>query len=70
MKLNAAKTKLEQLHAYKQILKEEGLFPSEDDKMMESELIVKTLRLERQLAQMEGKPKPPTRKYKFFSARK
>ena len=67
MKLNAAKRKLDQLHAYKQILNEEGLEPNGDDKAMESELIVKTMRLERKLAEMEGKPIPPKRKYKYFS---
>ena len=50
MKLNAAKRKLDQLHAYKQILNEEGLEPNGDDKAMESELIVKTMRLERKFA--------------------
>lgn len=48
-KLNRAKTQLEQMHQYKQILREEGLVADAEDKAKESRLVLLIRQLEKKL---------------------
>lgn len=57
-KLGANQRKLEELYAYKNLLKEDGILPDARDKELESKLVIKKLRLEKQLAACEDKNKP------------
>ncbi len=43
------KERLAEMKAYKQLIAEEGLFPDEEDKARESDMIVQLLRLEKGL---------------------
>lgn len=69
-KIKSVKDRLAEIRQYKQVLAADGLKPDADDKALESELIVKLLRLERQLDEMEGRrpkrnlpqPRPPEAK--------
>lgn len=54
-KLNAIKRKLAEMKEYKKLVAKDGLVPDAADKERESKLIVKLIRLERTLAELEGK---------------
>lgn len=58
-KIRSIKTRLEEIKQYKQVINAEGLAPDKDDKRRESELIVRLIRLERELAEKEGRVYQP-----------
>ena len=57
-KINSIKRKLEEIKQYKKLISKDGGAPDEADKERESKLIVRLLRLEKDLAVLEGKPVP------------
>ena len=61
--VNSIKRRLAEIKEYKRILAEDGLKPDEDDKALESDLIVQLLRVEKGLPPKK-KPKPKKKKTK------
>lgn len=58
MRVKAIKQRLDELRQYKRILEAEGQEPDVDDKRVESELIIRLLRLEKQHAGPQAPKKP------------
>lgn len=58
-KIRALKTKLDEMRQYKIVMAEEGTKPDRADKERESDLIVRLIRLEKVLADLEGRPYKP-----------
>ncbi len=67
-KISSIRRKLDELRQYKIVMAEEGVLPDRDDKERESELIKQKLRLEKLLAEAEGKA-PVTKKKTFPTPR-
>jgi hypothetical protein len=62
------KAKLREIRDYKKLIAQDGIMPDEDDKILESRLIVQLLRLEKG---MPAKPKPkPKRKFNKKSTKR
>ena len=61
--VNSIKRRLQEIREYKRILAEDGLRPDEDDKALESDLIVQLMRIEKGLPPKK-KPKPKKKKAK------
>lgn len=58
-KIRVLKRKLDEMRQYKRMMAEEGQKPDTADKVRESDLIVRLLHLEKQLAEAEGRPYRP-----------
>jgi hypothetical protein len=75
-KIKKIKTQLDEMKQYKRVIEADGMKPDQADKERESALIVRLLRLERELGEMDGtrpkrkKPAPPPAKAKPTKTRR